>query len=115
MILFAASYQGQATSQFAHIDNDVRKQQNSQAVSDMFALWKYTLDKYYAGNLNGGTSSQTQSATLAFGRGLYCLVGLDGSTLTLSTTPLDPNSVVKVVFPSTADQTVVTEAQTPVS
>lgn len=109
--LFAPSYQGQAMSQFAHIDNDVRKQQNSQAVSDMFALWKYTLDSYYAGNLNGGTSSQTQSATLAFGRGLYCLVGLDGSTLTLSATPLDPNSVVKVVFPSTADQTVVTGSQ----
>lgn len=109
--LFAPSYHGQAMSQFAHIDNDVRKQQNGQAVSDMFALWKYTLDSYYAGNLEGGTSSQTQAATLAFGRGLYCLVGLDGSTLTLSATPLDPNSVVKVVFPSTADQTVVTGSQ----
>ena len=106
--LFQPRYIGKAISQFAHIDNDLRKRHSDDAVSDMYGLWKYTLDTYYAGALRGGQSSQTQTRALAFGRALYCLVGLDGSALTLSTTPLDQNSVVQVVFPSPTDQTVVT-------
>ncbi|HKV51961.1 MAG TPA: hypothetical protein VJO52_12270 [Gemmatimonadaceae bacterium] len=81
------------------------------ATNDMFKLWDFTLKTYYAGNLLGGQSTATQNATLAFGQALYCLVGLDGSTLTLNTTPLDPNNVVQVVFPSASDQTVVTGSQ----
>jgi hypothetical protein len=106
--LFAPGDIGKANSAFAHLDNDVRKGNTADAITEMYQEWQYTLQTYYAGNLTGGTSTQTQDATLAFGRGLYCLVGLDGSQLTLGTTPLDPENVVQVVFPSSSDQTVVT-------
>ncbi|HSU97150.1 MAG TPA: hypothetical protein VLI40_07965 [Gemmatimonadaceae bacterium] len=105
--LFNPTYVGQATSGFNSITNDLKKNNTSAAISDMFAEWKYTLDAYYAGQLNGGTSAQTQANVLAFGQSLYCLVGLDGSTLTLGSTPLDPDDIVQVVFPSASDQTVV--------
>ena len=111
LALFKAPLIGRAMSQFVHIDVDLRKGQPDAAVNDMYTLWKYTLDNYYAGNLRGAQSAQTQKLTLAFGQALYCLVGLDGSQLTLDQTPLDQNSVVKVVFPSPTDQTVVTGTQ----
>ncbi|MGH7623833.1 MAG: hypothetical protein ACREOJ_00760, partial [Gemmatimonadaceae bacterium] len=88
--------------------NDLAAGNTAQAVTDMFKVWDFTVKSYYAGTLNGGNSPSTQTATLAFGKALYCLVGLDGSGLTLSTTSLGPNNVVQVVFPSTSDQTVVT-------
>ena len=106
--LFNPTYVGQATSGLNNITNDLKKNNTSAAVSDMYAEWKYTLDTYYAGQLNGGTSAQTQASVLAFGQSLYCLVGLDGSTLTLGSTPLDPDDIVQVVFPSSNDQQVVT-------
>jgi hypothetical protein len=97
-----------ATAQFTKIGQDLSDGHHDEAVNDMFTLWNHTLEFYYADKLNGGMSLNTQTATLKLGNSLYCLVGLDGSALTLTTTPLDPNSVVKVVFPSTSDQTVVT-------
>jgi hypothetical protein len=106
--LFNPTYVGQATSGFNTITNDLKKNNTSAAISDMFAEWKYTLDTYYAGQLNGGTSAQTQANVLAFGQSLYCLVGLDGSNLALASTPLDPDDIIQVVFPSNNDQTVVT-------
>lgn len=109
--LFKAPLLRPALSQFGRIDVDLFRRQPAAAVNDMYTLWKYTLDNYYAGNLRGAQSSQTQDLTLKFGQALYCLVGLDGSQLTLNTTPLDPNSVVAVVFPSPTDQTVVTGSQ----
>ena len=109
--LFEPRDRGRAISGFVHIDEDIRRRGMSDAVTDMFQEWEFTLDRYYAGDLRGGTSADTQTETLAFGRALYCLVGLDGSALTLGTTPLDPDNVVKVVFPSPNDQTVVTGSQ----
>jgi len=109
--LFQPPLIGKAVSQFAHIDVDLLQRKPDDAVSDMYSLWKYTLDAYYAGSLRGAQSTRTQDQTLKFGQALYCLVGLDGSQLSLSTTPLDQNSVVKVVFPSPTDQTVVTGTQ----
>ncbi|MEO7042072.1 MAG: hypothetical protein ABI035_07420 [Gemmatimonadaceae bacterium] len=106
--LFQPPLLGPALSQFGRIDVDLLRHQPAAAVNDMYTLWKYTLDGYYAGNLRGAQSAQTQDLTLKFGQALYCLVGLDGSQLTLTTTPLDQTSVVKVVFPSPTDQTVVT-------
>jgi hypothetical protein len=93
---------------FVKIDNDLLRRRNSDAINDMYAEWKFTLDNYYANDLRGGTSAQTQKKTLAFGNALYCLVGLDGSALTLDSTPLDADNVVKVVMPSSTDQTIVT-------
>lgn len=109
--LFQRPLVGRAMSQFVKIDVDLHRRRPDDAVNDMYTLWKFTLDNYYADNLRGGQSNWTQQHTLAFGQALYCLVGLDGSQLTLDQTPLDPNSVVKVVFPSTTDQTVVTGTQ----
>lgn len=109
--LFMPRDLGPALSNFLRIDAELLKRNQTAAVTDMYQEWKYTLNTYYAGKLRGGTSSTTQNATLAFGRSLYCLVGLDGSDLTLGTTPLDTNSVVQVVFPSGSDQTVVTGDQ----
>ncbi len=108
--LFQPTFRGKAMSRFSDIDRDLRRRSDRKddAVRDMYSLWEYTLDTYYAGDLSGGQSTETQDRTLAFGRGLYCLVGLDGSALTLGTTPLDQSSVVQVVFPSPTDQTVVT-------
>ncbi|HEY8312135.1 MAG TPA: hypothetical protein VIG47_16335, partial [Gemmatimonadaceae bacterium] len=106
--LFQPHELGRALSGFARIDSDLHRRQPSDAVTDMYQEWQFTLDTYYAGKLRGGTSTRTQTATLSFGRALYCLVGLDGSTLTLGTTPLDADNVVKVVYPSASDQTVVT-------
>lgn len=102
---------GRAIWGFHHVVEDLRERPHTDAVTDMFHEWEFTLNSYYAGRLRGGTSTNTQTATLAFGRALYCLVGLDGSTLTLDTSPLDPNNVVKVVFPSPSSQTVVTGSQ----
>jgi hypothetical protein len=106
--LFQPHELGRALSGFARIDSDVHRGRTSDAVTDMYQEWQLTLDTYYAGKLRGGTSTRTQTATLSFGRALYCLVGLDGSTLTLGTTPLDADNVVQVVYPSPNDQTVVT-------
>jgi hypothetical protein len=99
---------GTATSGLAHITNDLQKNNTSAAITDMYAEWNFTLQEYYAGKLSGGMTAQTQATTLAFGRVLYCLVGLDGSGLTLASTSLDPNNVVRVVFPADTDQTVAT-------
>lgn len=90
---------------------DVATGHKTAAINDMFKLWAFTLKTYYAGNLQGGQSTATQNATLAFGQALYCVVGLDGSGLTLANTTLDPDNVVQVVFPSSTDQTVVTGSQ----
>jgi hypothetical protein len=109
--LFTPGFRGTATSGLQLVLNDLLSGLTARATTDMFTEWDFTLKSYYAGNLAGGQSSATQAATLAFGRALYCLVGLDGSTLTLNTTPLDPNNVVQVVFPSPNDQTVVTGSQ----
>lgn len=106
--LFTPGLRGTATSGLQLVQNDLASGLTAQAVTDMFKEWSFTLTSFYAGKLAGGQSSSTQTATLAFGRALYCLVGLDGSSLTLNTTPLDPNNVVQVVFPSASDQTVVT-------
>lgn len=106
--LFAPGSRGRATSTFHHVQNDVREGNAADAVLGMFQLWDYTLHTYYAGQLTGGSSAATQSATLAFGRSLYCLVGLDGSAFVSGANLLDPDNVIQVVFPSTTDQTVVT-------
>ena len=106
--LFKPKDLGKAIVGFVKIDNDLLRRRNSDAINDMYAEWKFTLDNYYAGDLRGGTSAQTQKKTLAFGSALYCLVGLDGSALTLDSTPLDADNVVKVVMPSSTDQTIVT-------
>jgi hypothetical protein len=104
--LFNPTYVGQATSGLNTVLNDLKKNNTSAAISDMYVEWKFTLDTYYAGQMNGGTSAQTQANVLAFGQSLYCLVGLDGSALTLAS--LGPDAVVQVVIPSPNDQTVVT-------
>ncbi|MEO7218959.1 MAG: hypothetical protein ABI026_12255 [Gemmatimonadaceae bacterium] len=104
--LFQGRDIGKATSQLAHIDRDIARRQNDQATAEMFSLWKFTLDAYYAGNLRGGSTAQTQARTLALGNALYCLLGLDGSQLSLSS--LDPGAVVQVVVPADTQQTVVT-------
>jgi hypothetical protein len=78
------------------------------AQTAMFQLWSKVLAAYNAGQLVGGLSSSTATAVLALGKAFYCSVGLDGSTLTLGTSPTDSNNVVAVVFPSTQTQTVVT-------
>ncbi len=109
--LFMPRDLGPALRNLAQIDAALLTRKQADAVTNMYHEWQYTLDTYYAGKLRGGTSSATQNATLAFGRSLYCLVGLDGSALTLGVTPLDTNSVVQVVFPSGSDQTVVTGDQ----
>lgn len=111
--LFKPRSLGKAISRFADIDRDLRRHSDRKddAVRDMYGLWELTLDRYYAGDLRGGQSTETQNRTLAFGRALYCIVDLDGSALTLGTTPLDQSSVVQVVFPSPDPQTVVTSAR----
>ncbi len=106
--LFKPRDLGKAIVGFVKIDNDLLHRRNSDAIGDMYAEWKFTLDNYYAGDLRGGMSLQTQQKTLAFGSALYCLVGLDGSALTLGSTPLDADNVVAVVLPSSTDQTIVT-------
>jgi hypothetical protein len=78
------------------------------AQTAMFQLWSKVLAAYTAGQLVGGLSTSTATAVLALGKAFYCSVGLDGSTLTLGTSPTDSNNVVAVVFPSTKTQTVVT-------
>lgn len=108
--LFAPTYRGIATAGYAVVLLDLAARHTTPAINDMFKLWDFTLKTYYAGKLVGGQSTATQNATLAFGQALYCLVGLDGSSLALNTT-LDPNNVVQVVFPSPNDQTVVTGSQ----
>lgn len=109
--LFAPKQQLVVTVGYIATLLDVATGRKTQAVNDMYKIWDFTLKTYYAGKLDGGQSTQTQSATIAFGQALYCLVGLDGSSLSLTTTPLDPNNVVQVVFPSSSDQTVVTGTQ----
>jgi hypothetical protein len=111
VLLFKPADLGPAIRNFVQIDADLLKHNQTAAVTDMYQEWQYTLNTYYAGKLRGGNSAQTQTATLAFGNALYCLVGLDGSGLTLGTAPLDTGSVVQVVFPSPSDQTVVTGDQ----
>lgn len=106
--LFTPGLRGTATSGLQLVLNDLAAGNTAQAVTDMYKEWDFTLRSYYAGSLNGGTSPSAQTATLNFGKALYCLVGLDGSGLTLTTTSLDANNVVQVVFPSTSDQTVLT-------
>ena len=106
--LFGPGDIGKATVGFVRIENDLRQHRNSDAINDMYAEWKFTLDNYYADDLRGGMSTLTQTKTLAFGSALYCLVGLDGSALTLDSTPLGPDNVVAVVMPSSNDQTIVT-------
>jgi len=106
--LFTPGLRGTATSGLQLVQNDLAAGNTAKAVTDMYKEWDFTLKSYYAGTLNGGTSPSTQTATLNFGRALYCLVGLDGSGLTLTTTSLDANNVVQVVFPSSSDQTVLT-------
>lgn len=106
--LFTPGLRGTATSGLQLVLNDLSAGNTAQAVTDMYTEWDFTLRSYYAGSLSGGTSSGTQTATLNFGKALYCLVGLDGSGLTLTTTSLNANNVVQVVFPSSSDQTVVT-------
>ena len=81
--------------------------QVTEAQEGMFQLWAKVLKGYYANQLAGGMSSQTQAAVLALGKALYCSVGLDGSQLTLSPNSLGPNNIVAVVFPSSTTQTVV--------
>ncbi|HXY29579.1 MAG TPA: hypothetical protein VEI06_02630 [Gemmatimonadaceae bacterium] len=73
------------------------------AQAAMFQFWNVTLQKFYAGQLIGGTSATTQANVLALGQALYCTVGLDGSNLALS---LGGSDVTQVVFPSTNTQTV---------
>ncbi|HEY7876886.1 MAG TPA: hypothetical protein VIC55_01600, partial [Gemmatimonadaceae bacterium] len=109
--LFAPKYRAVATVGYVVVLLDVATGRKTPAINDMYKLWDFTLKTYYAGKMLGGQSTDTQNATLAFGQALYCLVGLDGSTLTLNTTPLDPDNVVQVVFPSSSDQTVVTGSQ----
>jgi len=109
--LFKPTDLGPAIRNFVRIDAELFRRDQTAAISDMYQEWQYTLTTYYAGKLRGGNSAATQKATLAFGGALYCLVGLDGSNLTLGTSPLDSTSVVQVVFPSGADQTVVTGDQ----
>jgi len=106
--LFTPGLRGTATSGLQLVLNDLAAGNTAQAVTDMFKLWDFTVKSYYAGTLNGANSPTTQTLTLNFGKALYCLVGLDGSGLTLTTTSLGQNNVVQVVFPSTSDQTVVT-------
>jgi hypothetical protein len=106
--LFTPGSRGTATSTFNQVQIDVRKGNTADAVLAMFQLWDYTLRTYYAGQLTGGASAATQSATLAFGRSLYCLVGLNGSAFVSGANLLDPDNVLQVVFPSASDQTVVT-------
>ena len=78
----------------------------SQAQTAMFKLWNYTLQQFYAGDLNvTPTSAGGPAMVLAFGRALYCTVGLDGSHLALGS---GPNDVSTVVFPSSSTQTVTT-------
>ena len=108
LALFEPRYVGAAVSGLVHLDNDAAKGRTAAALADMYQEWKYTLDTYYAGRLRGGMSARTQQATLSFGQALYCMAGLDGSGLTLSTTPLDASNVVQVVYPSPGDQHVVT-------
>ena len=74
----------------------------------MFQLWAKVVKAYFAGQLTGGMSSNTQAATLALGKAFYCNLGLDGSTLSLGSGGNDPNNVVAVVFPATTTQTVTT-------
>jgi len=106
--LFTPGTRGTATATFSTLLNDLRDGDTAGAMAAMFQEWDYTLRTYQAGLLIGGTSAATQSATLAFGRSLYCLVGLDGSALGSGANVLDPDNVVQVVFPSANDQTVVT-------
>ncbi len=78
----------------------------SQAQTAMFKLWSYTLQQFYAGDLSvSPTSAGGPALVLAFGRALYCDVGLDGSHLALGS---GPNDVSTVVFPSTSTQVVTT-------
>lgn len=109
--LFAPKQQLIVTAWYVLTLADIAAGRTTQAVTHMYQIWDFTLKNYYAGKLDGGQSTDTQTAVLAFGQQLYCLVGLDGSTLTLSTTPLDQNNVVQVVYPSSSDQTVVTGTQ----
>jgi hypothetical protein len=106
LALFKGRDIGQAMSQLWQIHRDIAQHRDDAAKADMFALWQFTLSNYYEGNLRGGTSDRTQKTVLAFGNALYCLVGLDGSQLSLAT--LDPGSAVQVVVPADTTQTVVT-------
>ena len=82
-----------------HIHWLMRQGKVAQARAEMFQLWDIVLRAYYAGKLRGGMSMATQNAVLQFGQLLYCLVGLDGSGLTLGD-PLGTGNVTQVVFPS---------------
>ena len=106
LTLFKGRAADTALYQFQQVNRDLGRHQPANATTDMFGLWKYTLDTYYAGNLRGGTSARTQTKTLALGKALYCLVGLDGSQLSLAV--LDPGAAVQVVVPADTTQTVVT-------
>lgn len=106
--LFNPTFRGQPTSGLSKVTNDLSANNTTAAINDMFAVWDYTVRTYYAGKLTGGLSTQTQTNALAFGQALYCLVGLDGSQLALTTTPLDADDIVQVVYPADTTQTVIT-------
>ena len=104
--LFPPGTRGDVTSQLAHIRNDVKKGNTADAQNEMFALWQEILNLYYAGTLNGGKSSSTQTKVLTMGSQLYCLVGLDGSSFLVGN-PLSSDNKLQVVFPSGSSQDVI--------
>jgi len=77
-----------------------------QARNDMFHLWSDVLAAFYRGNLKGGLSADTQDNVLQFGQLMYCLVGLDGSGLSLGDA-LNTGDTTVVVYPSQQTQQVV--------
>lgn len=104
--LFPRSLRPDVRQRVHDIRQDYRHGHVTGARNDMYHLWSDVLAAFYRGDLKGGMSSDTQDNVLQFGQLLYCLVGLDGSDLSLGDA-LGSGDVTQVVFPSGDNQDVV--------
>ncbi|MEO6055286.1 MAG: hypothetical protein ABIQ49_00460, partial [Gemmatimonadales bacterium] len=77
--------------------------------TQIFLIQDLVLKSFYAGQLNGGTSSDTFDRVLELFRLLYCYVGLTPPTFPSTTSGVD--IVVGVVFPNSPTTTIATPSQ----
>jgi hypothetical protein len=107
--LFSGGNQTAALSKFANIaaklDSTPPGEDTATAQQHTLDLIGFTLQKYAAGTLNGGTSSTTQSQVVALVNGLLCFSGLPQS---FSLGDLGPDGAFAVITTSTPDTTVTT-------
>ncbi len=107
--LFSGGNQTAALSKFANIvallDSTPPGEDTATAQSHTIALIGFTLQKYEAGSLNGGTSSTTQSEVVALVNGLLCFSGLPQTFLLAD---LGSDAAFAIITDSTPDTTVVT-------